>query len=390
MNAASASDAICITGLGMLTSLGTAPAACAAARAGLIRLRELKVLNFAGDAIWGDEPVTGYTAPVGGDGFLGIAKALALGNHALANLLAQTGLRQHDMARTGLYLNLSDQFLVDADAVVRAEESRSRQIEPDEQAETPPLPSVAWQGQCKDFIARLLRRCDLEPTTAEARIFFGGHAGFIETVQSAIQGMRQGAFERCVVGGIDCCVEPAFLVAAVAKGLLKTAENPCGLLPGEAACFVLLEPLSRARSRGADILALVGNAATGREDFDCRSDRPPQGAALSRTIAKVLSVPSPEQRRIGLMIADLNGDAYRAMDFGCALVKLRRSFDMDQFPVWLPAQSFGETGAATGPLALAIAAQALQRHYAPPGSILVWLWSENGSRAAICLEPVQA
>jgi 3-oxoacyl-[acyl-carrier-protein] synthase-1 len=348
-------------------------------------------MNLATDTLLGREPVTGHTAPVVANGFLGVAKALRLGRYALADLISQTGLKQKDFARTGIHINLADQFLTDAhDAAVRAEESRGEATDPrDAEEDVLPLPSARWQQQCTDFIPRLFRQCDLEPA-AESRIYFGGHAGFIETVQNAVKGIQQGTFDRCVIGGVDCCVEPAFLVAAMAKGLLKTAENPCGFLPGEAASFVLLETLSGARSRGAQTIAMLRGTATGKEDFDCLSDRPPHGAAMARTVGEALSRAFPKNPRARLIIADLNGDTYRAMDWGYALVRVRREFGLGQLPVWLPAQAFGETGAATGPLAVCLAAQALGRGYAPSGGVLICLSSDNGARAAICLDTVSA
>jgi 3-oxoacyl-[acyl-carrier-protein] synthase-1 len=345
-------------------------------------LQELNVMNFAGDQVWGAEPVCGHPAPVSLTGFLGIAKAQALGRHALTDLLSRAPFLADSRMPWAIHVSLSDHFLLDAHA-----RQRRAQAAEDEDATEIPAPSNRWREQCADFIPKLLRDGGVERASAGQRLYFGGHAGIIEALNDAMQGIRQGAFERCVVGGIDCCLEPAFLVAAVNNGLLKTAANPCGFLPGEAAAFVLLERVSEARARGAPVAAVLGDMATEREATDRLADTPPRGSALAKTIRAVL--PKPDKgASVGLIIADLNGDTPRAMDWGYALVRLHDVFGSASLPTWLTAQAFGETGAATGVLSLCLAARAWQRGYGPAAPILIWLLSDDGLRGAIRLEPM--
>src|SRR5205823_14550065 len=123
-----------------------------------------------------------------------------------------------------------------------------------------------------------------------------------------------------------------------------------------------------------------------REKCDRLSDTLPQGIALTGVIREILTAQARNGQRVGLVVGDLNGDAARGMDWGYALAKLHREFRLGDLPLWLPAQSFGETGAAAGPLAVCLAAQALQRGYAPAPAVLIWLASDNGSRAARSVE----
>ena len=257
----------------------------------------------------------------------------------------------------GIYINLADQFLPDAHVLAECAEAKAGAEaeadnvggEPEDMPANQPLPSMVWREQCKDFIPRLLQRCGLEGPPATARLYFGGHAGFVTALQEAVNTIRQGTVDRCLVGGIDCCVEPAFLWAAVTNGLLKTAINPCGFHPGEAAAFLLLERLVDARSRKANALAILGETAIEQEAFNRLSDKLPQGAALATVLRQVLSRCAPNGSDVGLVIGDLNGDTARAMDWGYALVRLAAEVRLGELPLWLPAQSFGETGAATGP-----------------------------------------
>jgi 3-oxoacyl-[acyl-carrier-protein] synthase-1 len=387
---------ICITGMGMVTSLGLDIAnSCAAARAGITRLSELRILNFIGDEKWGGEPVVGHSVPGIAEGFVGIAKALILSQYALKDLLTRREISSNELHRTGIFLNLSNEFLLDTYATAEREEMQKVQdddatgqgAEWDEDVRDDwVLPSSSWKEECSHLIPRLLANCKIVISSSNQRVYFGDHAGIVSVIQDAIESIRVSRFDRCIIGGIDCCIEPRFLIAAAAKGVLKTSANPIGFVPGEAAGFFLLEKFEEAQSRGIKIASLLGSTATGEDKSSRFSDDPPRGMALAQTIDRVMSeFPHPIQA-VGLIIADLNGDNYRAMDWGYTLVRLQNKYRLGDLPSWLPAAAFGETGAATGAISICIGTRALQRRYAPDGGILIWLSSDNGSKAAVCLE----
>jgi hypothetical protein len=55
--------------------------------------------------------------------------------------------------------------------------------------------------------------------------------------------------------------------------------------------------------------------------------------------------------------------------------------------MWIPALSFGEIGAATGPAAIAMFAQGTARGYVPPGSALVSLMNDDDTRGCFSFSP---
>jgi 3-oxoacyl-[acyl-carrier-protein] synthase-1 len=59
-------------------------------------------------------------------------------------------------------------------------------------------------------------------------------------------------------------------------------------------------------------------------------------------------------------------------------------------PLWLPAASFGDTGAATGAVATCMAARAFERGYAPGDAALIGLSSESGERGAFGIAAARA
>jgi 3-oxoacyl-[acyl-carrier-protein] synthase-1 len=197
--------------------------------------------------------------------------------------------------------------------------------------------------------------------------------------------MQSGELDRCIVGGVECCFEPRFLAACAKKALLKTAVSPVGFMPGEAAAFFLLEDVGKARARRAMISAHLGGASVVRGQSHRFSDDPPLGRAIHQAVQGALTQRPPAERAVAFVLGDLNGDEHRAMEWGHALVRLNAEFGLGTAPLWLPALSFGETGAATGALSVCLAARAFDRGYAPGGTALVWLLSESGAAAAFTL-----
>jgi hypothetical protein len=262
---------------------------------------------------------------------------------------------------------------------------------PSEQSPEPapassPLPSQLWRKECESLIPLLLGRYGLEIAPGGRRLYFGGHVGAVQAAQDAVTRIRQGEIDRCLVGGADCCIEPGFLKAAVGQGLLKTAQNPAGFLPGEAASFFLLEKLSDMALRKAECMAILGETDVESHEANRKSDNRPPGAALAQIIEELLSRPASRGKTVGLIIGDLNGTTQRASDWGNALVRLRGEHRLGSAPMWLSAQAFGETGAATGALSVCLAATALQRGYARANVVLMWFSSEDGSKGAMLLE----
>lgn len=356
---------VAITGIGLVSALGLdAVIACAAARAGLNRLHALDVLQWSAVEAFGGEPVAGHAVPLIADGFVGFAKTLALAHHALADLFARTPLAAADAANTGLVLLVADAFLED------------RLHEPDDDEDSPP-PSQRWASEAARLVPLLARLAGVP--AQRCRIVHGHHAEFAEVLALGAEAIAQRRLQACLVGAIDCAFEPQRLIAAAAAELLKTAGNPVGHLPGEAGGFVLLEDAGRA---GRPPLARLGACERRRT---CAFDplaAPPDGEAFAAALIRALPPAG------GWFVGDLNGEAARAQEWGEVLVRMQLARPgAADWPLELPALCFGETGAASGIVATAVALHAFARGCAPSGSALLALASDNGARAALRLDP---
>ena len=85
------------------------------------------------------------------------------------------------------------------------------------------------------------------------------------------------------------------------------------------------------------------------------------------------------------MVCDLNGDRYRALEWGLATTRAFGAIQGD-LDFWHPADCIGDAGAAMGLVNVLWGIHGLRRGYSPSSKVVVWGASENGVRAAVGLE----
>ncbi|MGC3997783.1 MAG: hypothetical protein QM767_09940 [Anaeromyxobacter sp.] len=81
------------------------------------------------------------------------------------------------------------------------------------------------------------------------------------------------------------------------------------------------------------------------------------------------------------LIGSLNGDGWRAREWGLALTRLPAH--VRETPLLLPATSLGELGTAFPLTAAVLAHRAIARRYAGGGSVLVWAGGDDGAKGAL-------
>lgn len=361
---------ISITSLGMATALGPTMAdSCAAFRAGIRRTRDLNTVDLGEEMALGEEPIAACRAAYLAEGYCAGAKTVLLGGLAITDLMRCRPL-DGDGGRTGIVLHLSDCFLLDAVA------------EP--QATADDLPSAQWRQECSRLIPRMLAGCGLSVPAVDRHLSFGAHSGFVAALQAGAE-MVAGGVDRCLVGAVDSCLDPEFVLAAAVKGMLKTTVNPVGFVPGEAAAFALLERTDDVRRAGASPMASFRCGPLVPGAFDRFSDKAPDGSVIARAIRAATT--GAGQTEIGLVVGDLNGEEYRARDWGSALARLG-SRSVAEAPLWIPALGFGETGSAAGGVGLCLATRAIERGLVH-GAALVSLADDRGAAAALMVTPAK-
>ena len=171
--------------------------------------------------------------------------------------------------------------------------------------------------------------------------------------------------------------------AAQDLGRLKTDGNPKGFIPGEASAFLVVERRSTTQHRGAGCYALVDSVANTQEAHGYyEREVPCTGEGLTRAIRAALDA-CARPSDVSLVLCDLNGERHRANEWGLAM---SRCFPDDDVPrgLWHPADSIGDTGAASSVLNLVFGTLAVARANAS-GSALAWGSSDDGERGAAIL-----
>lgn len=189
-------------------------------------------------------------------------------------------------------------------------------------------PAAAWASpdEQRARLARSVGGACVPPSSWASRL------SLLDALDEAREQTLRGAITWIVCA--DSLIDPIRIEAAAAAHQLKGPDQPAGFMPGEAAVVLRL---SAAPSRLGRI------AGWGRE----RIEGPP-GAALARAIAR--AVEGGEPRHLHL---DINGTEPRARTWGSASSALARTGG--NLREWIPALSFGETGAASLALSTALA-----------------------------------
>ncbi|WP_426756609.1 hypothetical protein [Myxococcus sp. Y35] len=341
-----------ITATGAVTSVGRgAAASCAAIRAGISRPRRVSHFQVLEPETQVPQPLTAH--PIHGytDGFVGMGRWLRLARGCLGELLEAPGLARPSDARfwgrTALMM------------VTPSGDDGVFELEGDD----------GLDGIREGCLRPLRDALGLALPDANVRVVDLGPAGTTAAVQQAASELWPAGFERVLVLAVDSLLDPEALRMLDEEGRLKAGDKPVGLMPGEAGVCFLLEPEGVARQRGAAPLALVTGAATALERHHLYAGQTSQGEGLAACIREVLARGPRPARFDGDLYADLNGEEWRAREWGTALVRLSEALDAPN--VHLPCVSVGDIGAASGALGVCLSVHAFSRGHSRTGQALV-------------------
>jgi 3-oxoacyl-[acyl-carrier-protein] synthase-1 len=344
---------------------------CAAARAGIVRSLELPYRLRS--AVEGEpQSVLGYAAELRTRGFEGDTRLLRLADGALANLRVRTATFDWESHTVGWYVALPS-----AD--------RATPVPADAAAKPPvrstPAEELVRAGRLLERSLALAGWSRAKPTLYSART--SGHASGLEAIHDALEGLQSGRIDAAVVLGFDSLLDEKVLTWLQAANRLKCDDVPDGLQPGEGAVAVLLVA-SGDQSRGTPGAPQLRGVHLGSETRNLSTQESARGEGLSRVLSLARSDNSSALPF--WVITDLNGEVHRASDWGHALVRLRAGGDAFASPVvWYSAASFGDTGAASGLIAICMSSQAWERGYAPSRCAVVASVSDGEARAALAL-----
>jgi len=363
---------VVVTAIGMQSSLGNTVAGCAAARARMNRL------SAQGEGIASQVPGEANILRVhrcdtiagASDHGRLVALALLALEEALAGWSGVTG--EEWSVATGL---ASGFRLV---LPVLSERAALSDIEF--------LDQQFPQGGDRFVLERLLALGGLR--SPEAGISTGAHTAVGHALQEVIEDVESGRTSRVLVCTVDSQVEEANLHQLLGQGRLATLDSPNGFFPGEAAVVLVLESEHSVQERGGTILAHLESVELATDPDIDRDEPTHQFHARSLALHQAL-MGSPEGSLgaaggIGAVIHDHNGEDSRAAHHWSNLMKLiGDDRALLERPHWVPAESFGDVGAATGGVHICVALRAFARGYAGGKRILICNSSDAGESAVI-------
>lgn len=211
-----------------------------------------------------------------------------------------------------------------------------------------------------------------------------GHAAGLAAIATATREIEAGACDACLVGGVESYFQADTMEWLDANLQLTGSVSRSGFVPGEGAGFGLLMSEDACDRCGLSALAYVRSAKTAREPNLIKTADCCLGTGLTEVVRAVIEPLEEDDRTINAVICDVNGERYRAEEWGFVCLRLGQYFD-DPAAYDSPADCWGDMGAASGLLFAMLACRATARGYAKGGNTLIWASSEKGLRAAVVL-----
>lgn len=207
----------------------------------------------------------------------------------------------------------------------------------------------AWM-KGSEVLAALKQRLVQTPLAAGGpiSILLGDHAEGLIALAEGMRVVGDGEHDAIMMVAVDSRIHADLIDRLDAEGRVRTKLQPHGLIPGEAAvAFVLgaVETMGALRPMGR-----VAGFKSAREDEDIREPQGLIGRGLAECFRFAAETFAPNR-----LLVDLNGERYRAEEFGFAVASASPAFsDLAANPE-TPAFLFGDLGAATGPFLTALA-----------------------------------
>jgi 3-oxoacyl-[acyl-carrier-protein] synthase-1 len=350
-----------IAGIGMMTPIGDCAAQTASSfRTGICRYRESSVYNKRFQpmrlALLPEDALPPLAEPV--QAIQGMtsrrARMLRLATPALAEALADLD----PEIRPALFLAVPETL--------------------------PQMPT----GVDADFLGHLAAQTGARFDTAKSHMYALGRAGGMHALQGALDALSAGA-SHVLLGGVDSYLDLLLLGTLDQQDRVLAEGVMDGFCPGEGAAFLLLTqaalptPIDPSKPTGSAkpphcVLLPPGLADEPGHRY---SQEPYRGDGLANAIRAAL--PPLAGQKVRTVLASLNGENFGAKEWGVAYMRNKPGFE-EPLRFDHPADCFGDTGAANGPLLLGLAVIGIQNGWLP-SPCLVYGSSDQEQRGAACV-----
>ncbi len=189
-----------------------------------------------------------------------------------------------------------------------------------------------------------------------------GHAAGLLGLHASRRKMAEDAFDVCVLAGVESYLAPETLEWLEENDQLHGAgplNNAWGFIPGEGAGAVLLATERALVRLQATPLGRVLSVGEGFEQNRIKTETICISEGLTAAFREGLSG-LPADAKVTDVYCDMNGEPYRADEFGFAALRTKESFECASDFV-APADCWGDVSAASAPLALMLSVAASKK-----------------------------
>jgi len=231
------------------------------------------------------------------------------------------------------------------------------------------------------FLRLFEKQTETDFNHGNSKLYTTGRAGCMQALESALQILAAEEHDYVILGGVDSFLDLHLLATLDMDNRVLANGVMDGFAPGEGAGFLLLCS-DKARALRSDRPSLKIYAPGIAEEAGHRnSEEPYMGDGLANAVTIALeALDNPPVRTV---LSSMNGENFGAKEWGVAFTRNSSSID-SEVRFELPAECFGDTGAAVMPILVGLAAMGLQAGYMP-GPVLSLCSSEGPQRGAVCV-----
>ena len=219
---------------------------------------------------------------------------------------------------------------------------------------------------------------NLDKSTAS----FKGRAGGMRAIGHAYTRIQNGEDDFLIAAGLDTYRDLYILGTMDMEKRVKSTAHLDGFIPGEGAGFVLLASRTEAERAELSPLASITSVIEDFEEGHLYSKKPYLGNGLARAFQEFFQgngVHDPIQE----VYSSMNGENHWAKEWGVAFMRNQEHFN-PQYRIHHPADCFGDTGAACGPILAGLASIGMKQGYRKCPA-LIYGSSDHGERAVLSI-----
>lgn len=237
----------------------------------------------------------------------------------------------------------------------------------------------------REFLDVLIKRLAL-PAGKEFGGVIKGSTGVFTLIERASEKLLNGELGFCIVVAVDSFLLDGRLKHYDEEWRIISRRNPAGFIPGEACVAMLLETREHALGREANALVQIDGVGSDLEPNSILGEKSSTGNGMTGSVRAINASTGNEQVWKWIW-SDLNGERYKAYEWGIALTRLSESIAKDH-QLSLVADTIGDTGAATAAVQIGCVCEAFKRGYAPHDNALIIAGNDAGDRAAMAVSRI--